>query len=306
MYGYRRLPRRSGTVRFLPWRKRNSASARGRRVPRRALRFRRRSTETPINASGSLQDMPRAEIVAVHAQRDDGRQRVNVMRESEAAGPSARKAARRNRSSRAARWPAGARRRAWRGRVRRDGSSGSRDRGTPAGRSSWAGNSSAPRLRATAQSERGERIGAGRAAEAEVDAAGMQRLEHAKRFGHGQRRVIGQHDAAGADADTRRDVGHVADHDFRHGAGDQRRVVMLGEPVARVAELVGKPREIERVAQCVALVEPEAPAKDRAPTSDTSSPRPSVPFRGRTITACARRRLWHIGEAQTKAARIRS
>ena len=48
-----------------------------------------------------------------------------------------------------------------------------------------------------------------------------------------------------------RHAGDVADHDFRRGAGDQRRVVMLGQPVARVAELVGELREVERVAQRV-------------------------------------------------------
>ena len=54
----------------------------------------------------------------------------------------------------------------------------------------------------TAQRQRGERVSAGRAAEAEIDAAGMQRLENAKRFGDLQWRVIRQHHAAGADANV--------------------------------------------------------------------------------------------------------
>ena len=49
----------------------------------------------------------------------------------------------------------------------------------------------------------GGRIGAGRAAEAEIDAAGKQRLQHLEALGHHQRRVVGQHHAAGADADVR-------------------------------------------------------------------------------------------------------
>ena len=41
-----------------------------------------------------------------------------------------------------------------------------------------------------------------RAAEAEVDAAGEQRVERAELLGDHQRRVVGQHDAARADADA--------------------------------------------------------------------------------------------------------
>ena len=53
---------------------------------------------------------------------------------------------------------------------------------------------------AAAQRVGGGRIGAGRAAEAEIDAAGKQRLQHLEALGHHQRRVIGQHHAAGTDA----------------------------------------------------------------------------------------------------------
>ena len=52
-----------------------------------------------------------------------------------------------------------------------------------------------------AQRGRGDRIGAGRASEAEVDAPGMQRFEHAELLGHDERRVVGEHHAARADAD---------------------------------------------------------------------------------------------------------
>ncbi len=48
-------------------------------------------------------------------------------------------------------------------------------------------------------------VGAGRAAKAEIDAAGKQRLQHLEALGDDQRRVVGQHHPAGADADV---LGH--------------------------------------------------------------------------------------------------
>ena len=59
----------------------------------------------------------------------------------------------------------------------------------------------AERRRAAAQRGRGDGIGAGRAPEAEIDATGMQRLEHPELLGDDERRVVGQHHAARADAD---------------------------------------------------------------------------------------------------------
>ena len=44
-------------------------------------------------------------------------------------------------------------------------------------------------------------VGARRAAEAEIDAAGKQRLQHLEALGHHQRRMVRQHHAAGADPD---------------------------------------------------------------------------------------------------------
>ena len=104
-------------------------------------------------------------------------------------------------------------------------------------------------LARTPQRQRGERIRARSSAEPEIDAAGMKRFEHAERFGHFQRRMVGQHHAARADADAPGHCGHMADHHLGHGAGDERRVVMLGKPVPRVAQRVGKLRQVERVAQ---------------------------------------------------------
>ena len=50
-----------------------------------------------------------------------------------------------------------------------------------------------------AQRVGGGAVGARRAAEPEIDPAGKQRLQHLEPFGHHQRRVVGQHHAAGAD-----------------------------------------------------------------------------------------------------------
>jgi len=104
-------------------------------------------------------------------------------------------------------------------------------------------------LARTAQGKRGDRVGARRAAEAQIDAARMQRLEDAERLGHVQRRMIGQHHAARSDANTAGGVRHGADHHLGRGAGNQGRVVVFGEPVARVAKILGESREIERIVQ---------------------------------------------------------
>ena len=95
----------------------------------------------------------------------------------------------------------------------------------------------------------GDLIGARRAAEPQIDAPGKQRLQHLEAFGDHQRRVIHQHHAAGADADVARRRGDLADHDLGRGTGDAREVMMLSKPIARVAEPVRKPRQIDRVAQ---------------------------------------------------------
>ena len=46
-------------------------------------------------------------------------------------------------------------------------------------------------------------VGAGRAAEPEVDAAGEERFQRPELLGDDQRRMVGQHDPARADADGR-------------------------------------------------------------------------------------------------------
>ncbi len=121
-----------------------------------------------------------------------------------------------------------------------------------------------------AQRPRGQHVGAGRAAEAKVDAAGMERGERAELLGNDQRRVVGQHDAAGADADGRGAGGDMADDDGGRGAGDARHVVMLGEPVAVVAEPLGMAGEIERVPQAIGVTVLPSGTGERSRTERTA------------------------------------
>ena len=102
-----------------------------------------------------------------------------------------------------------------------------------------------------AQGARRQRVRAGRAAQTQIDASGKKRCQRAELLGDDQRRVIRQHDAAGADANGFGAAGDVCDDDGRGGAGDARHVVVLGEPVTVVAPSLGVLREVERVAQGV-------------------------------------------------------
>ena len=100
-----------------------------------------------------------------------------------------------------------------------------------------------------AQRMRRRTVGAGRAAEAEIDAAGKQRLQHLEALGHHQRRVVGQHHAAGADADVFRHRRDLPDHQIGRRARDRGEVVMLGEPIADIAEPIDMARQVDAVAQ---------------------------------------------------------
>ncbi|HEX3208817.1 MAG TPA: hypothetical protein VHQ91_05535 [Geminicoccaceae bacterium] len=98
------------------------------------------------------------------------------------------------------------------------------------------------------QCKRCDRIGAGRASEPEIDAAGKQRLQHLEALGDHQRRVVRQHHAAGADPDALGRGGDRPDHDLRRAARDRGQIVVLGDPVAGVAQAVRQTGEIEAVA----------------------------------------------------------
>ena len=92
-------------------------------------------------------------------------------------------------------------------------------------------------------------VGAGSTAEAEVDAAGIEGFEGAELLGDDQRRVVGQHDAAGADADRRGAGADMSEADRGGGAGDAGHGMVLGHPEAPVAELLGMTGKVEGVAQ---------------------------------------------------------
>ena len=89
-------------------------------------------------------------------------------------------------------------------------------------------------------------VGAGRAAEAEVDPARVERLERPELLRDHERRVVREHHPAGPDADRARALGDEADRD-RGGRGrDPGHVVVLGQPEAVVAEAFRVLRELTR------------------------------------------------------------
>ncbi len=108
-------------------------------------------------------------------------------------------------------------------------------------------------------------IGPRRAPEAEIDPPGMKRVERAELFGDDQRRVIGEHDPAGADPDGRRAGGDMRDGDRGRRAGDAGHVVVLGEPEAVVAPALRVLRQIDGVAKRLGGV---APLDDRRQIED--------------------------------------
>jgi hypothetical protein len=111
-------------------------------------------------------------------------------------------------------------------------------------------------LHRAAQRQRGDLVGARRAADAQVDPARVQRLQRAELLGHHQRRVVGQHHAARADPDRRGRRGQVGDQHGRGRAGDGRHVVMLGHPEPPVSEFLGTFSQLSSVAQRIARRRP--------------------------------------------------
>jgi hypothetical protein len=103
--------------------------------------------------------------------------------------------------------------------------------------------------RAAPQRRRRERVGPGRPADAKVDPSRMQRFEEGELLGDDERRMVGQHHTAGADANPLGRGGQMGDQYGRRGAGDRREVVVLGDPEAVIAELLGTPRQGRRLRQ---------------------------------------------------------
>src|SRR5262249_22348718 len=98
-----------------------------------------------------------------------------------------------------------------------------------------------------AQRARRQLIASGRPADAEIDAPGKERLEHAEALGYLERAVVLEHHAAGAHAEPRRARGNLADQHLGARAREAGRGVMLAEPVAVVAEAVAELGELERL-----------------------------------------------------------
>ena len=112
---------------------------------------------------------------------------------------------------------------------------------------------------------RGARVAAGRAADAEVDAAGIQGLQHAEGLGGAESAVVGKQHAAGADAQAARFRAQPCEQDLGARVGERRDGMVLGEPVAVIAQLVGAARERERFLDRPARAEP---ADDRGLVQD--------------------------------------
>src|SRR5690606_23002536 len=94
-----------------------------------------------------------------------------------------------------------------------------------------------------------DRRGTGRAAEAEVDPPREEAVERAELLGDHERVVVRQHDPARADADRRGRVADVREHDRDRAAGDTGGGVVLGDPEALVAGLLGGRGELAGLAQ---------------------------------------------------------
>ena len=111
-------------------------------------------------------------------------------------------------------------------------------------------------VRLGVERERGAHVAARRAAHAEVDAPGRQRVEHAELFGHLQRRVVRQHHARAADADAAGARGHGGHQHFGRGAHDGRQAVVLAQPEPLVAQGLAVHGEIDGVADRGVLAGP--------------------------------------------------
>ena len=101
------------------------------------------------------------------------------------------------------------------------------------------------------QGEGGQRVGARRAPERQVDAAREQAGQQAEGLRDLEGAVVGEHHAAAAHPDTGGRGGDRADQRLGARSGEHRPAVVLGDPVAVIAEPIRQARQIERVLQCL-------------------------------------------------------
>ena len=149
-------------------------------------------------------------------------------------------------------------------------------------------------------------IGAGSAAEPEVDPARVECLERPELLGDHERRVVREHDPARADADRARARRDVGDHDRRRGARDPERVVMLGEPEA--LEAPAARRAAPARASSGAPRRPSSPrrsARGRARRAAAASSFPPCQDRRASRESCSRN-VPGAAHSRTRAARFPS
>ena len=101
----------------------------------------------------------------------------------------------------------------------------------------------------TAQRSHSGLIAARRAAKAEIDTSGIQRIERAELLSDHQRRVVGQHDAAGTEVQGGSVGGQIANQHRSRRAGDAHHIVVFGQPIAVVAALFSELGEVERMGE---------------------------------------------------------
>ena len=86
--------------------------------------------------------------------------------------------------------------------------------------------------------------------------ARVERVERPELLGDDQRRVVGEHDPPGPDADRRRPGRDVRDRDRGRRAGHAGHVVVLGQPEALVPPALGVPGQIDRASKGAGRVTP--------------------------------------------------
>ena len=101
------------------------------------------------------------------------------------------------------------------------------------------------------QSESLEAAPSGRAADAEIDAARIHRVQHAKSFRDLEWTVMRQQHAARPDANAGSFRANPGDQNFGRRAGKRHDGVMLRDPIPLVAELVGQAGQLDGIAQRV-------------------------------------------------------
>ena len=142
----------------------------------------------------------------------------------------------------------------------------------------------AQRARPVRQRPRGATVAARRAPHPQVDAARVHRLDHVERLGHLERAVVAQHHPARPDPDALRARRDLRDHHLRRRAGQRRRVVVLGQPVALVAQPVRQLRQGEGLPDRLRAV---AARHDRDLVQDAQSHAHSLETARRPVPALA-------------------